>query len=166
MDCGLVWLSAISLHVMKDSRSHWIAYKTSQANSALHPSGFTKSSTSFGWGKDRKVTAARWQVTLWFHMACDFRIRVMISLRNCHIQFTLLQYLFYILAAARLITRTGRQEHISPVLHQLHWLPVCQRVNFSVGCAYIQGATRPTFSVSLWRLSANDWYCLPIIAFS
>jgi len=26
-------------------------------------------------------------------------------------------------AAARLITRTGRREHITPVLRQLHWLP-------------------------------------------
>ena len=27
-------------------------------------------------------------------------------------------------AATRLITRTGRCEHISPVLQELHWLPV------------------------------------------
>ena len=37
---------------------------TFQINSALHPSWVAKSSTSFGWGKDRKVTAAGWQVTL------------------------------------------------------------------------------------------------------
>ena len=30
-------------------------------------------------------------------------------------------------AAARLITRTGRREHITPVLRELHWLPVRQR---------------------------------------
>jgi len=33
-------------------------------NSALHPSGVAKSSTSFSWGKGGKVTAAGWQVTL------------------------------------------------------------------------------------------------------
>ena len=33
-------------------------------------------------------------------------------------------------AAARLITRTGRREHISPVLQELHWLPVRRRVDF------------------------------------
>ena len=33
-------------------------------NSALHPSGVAKSSTSFGWGKDGNVTSAGWQVTL------------------------------------------------------------------------------------------------------
>jgi len=35
-----------------------------QVNSALHPSGVAKSSTSFGWGKGGKVTSAGWQVTL------------------------------------------------------------------------------------------------------
>ena len=35
-----------------------------QVNSALHPSGAAKSSTSFGWGIGRNVTAAGWQVTL------------------------------------------------------------------------------------------------------
>ena len=33
-------------------------------NSALHPSGVAKSSTSFGWGKGRNVASAGWQVTL------------------------------------------------------------------------------------------------------
>ena len=33
-------------------------------NSALHPSGVAKSSTSFGWGKGGNVTSARWQITL------------------------------------------------------------------------------------------------------
>jgi len=35
---------------------------TIQVNSALHPSGVAKSSTSFGWGKGGKVTSAGWQV--------------------------------------------------------------------------------------------------------
>ena len=35
-----------------------------QLNSALHPSGVAKSSTSFGWGKGGNVTSAGWQVTL------------------------------------------------------------------------------------------------------
>ena len=37
---------------------------SSQVNSALHPSGVAKSSTSFGWGKGGNVTSAGWQVTL------------------------------------------------------------------------------------------------------
>ena len=35
-------------------------------------------------------------------------------------------------AAVRLITRTGRREHISPVLQELHWLPVRRRVDFKL----------------------------------
>ena len=35
-------------------------------------------------------------------------------------------------AAARLITRTGRREHITPVLRELHWLPVRCRVDFKL----------------------------------
>jgi len=35
-------------------------------------------------------------------------------------------------AAARLITWMGRREHISPVLQELHWLPVRRRVDFKL----------------------------------
>ena len=35
-------------------------------------------------------------------------------------------------AAARLITRTGRREHITPVLSELHWLPVQLRIDFKL----------------------------------
>ena len=34
--------------------------------------------------------------------------------------------------AARLITGTRRCDHISPVLRQLHWLPVLQRVSYKI----------------------------------
>ena len=33
-------------------------------------------------------------------------------------------------AAARIITRTKKYDHIKPVLRQLHWLPVNQRINY------------------------------------
>jgi len=57
-----------------------------EVNSALDPSRVVKSSTSFGWGKRWKVTAAKWQITL-----CDplwhviSRSGVMISITNCYI---------------------------------------------------------------------------------
>ena len=35
-------------------------------------------------------------------------------------------------AAARLVTGVRRCEHITPVLHQLHWLPVRRRVEFKI----------------------------------
>ena len=34
--------------------------------------------------------------------------------------------------AARIITRTSRYEHITPVLKELHWIPVNHRVEFKV----------------------------------
>jgi len=35
-------------------------------------------------------------------------------------------------AAARLVTGARRCDHITPVLWQLHWLPVRQRVLFKI----------------------------------
>ena len=35
-------------------------------------------------------------------------------------------------AAARLVTGTRRREHITPVLRQLHWPPVRQRIEFKL----------------------------------
>jgi len=35
-------------------------------------------------------------------------------------------------AAARLVTGTRRSDHITPVLHQLHWFVVRQHVHFKV----------------------------------
>ena len=35
-------------------------------------------------------------------------------------------------AAARLVTGARRSDHITPVLRQLHWLPVRQRVAFKI----------------------------------
>jgi len=37
-------------------------------------------------------------------------------------------------AAARLITGARRRYHITPVLRQLHWLPVWRRVVFKLAC--------------------------------
>lgn len=34
--------------------------------------------------------------------------------------------------AARLITRTPRRDHISPVLKRLHWLPIQERIQFKL----------------------------------
>jgi len=37
-------------------------------------------------------------------------------------------------AAARLITGARRRDHITPVLRELHWLPVRERVKFKIAC--------------------------------
>ena len=35
-------------------------------------------------------------------------------------------------AAARLVTKTKRKEHITPILMELHWLPVSHRIRYKV----------------------------------
>ena len=35
-------------------------------------------------------------------------------------------------SAARLVTRCKRRDHITPILRQLHWLPVKQRIDFKI----------------------------------
>ena len=56
----------------------------------MHASGVAKSSTSFGWGKGGKVTAAGWQVT-----PCDPTWHVIsrsgeVKFTNCYTLFTLI----------------------------------------------------------------------------
>jgi len=64
-------------------------------------------------------------------------------------------------AAARLITNTRRCEHITPVLHQLHWLPVRQRVcNSRSPCWCTRYCT--TSCLRIWRKIAN--LCLSLDA--
>ena len=46
------------------SLGHRLHTFIAKIKSALHPSEVAKSSTSFGWGKGRNVTSARWRVTL------------------------------------------------------------------------------------------------------
>ncbi len=35
-------------------------------------------------------------------------------------------------AAARVLTRTRKYEHISPVLSTLHWLPIKHQIDFKI----------------------------------
>ena len=35
-------------------------------------------------------------------------------------------------SAARLVTRTRKYEHITPVLRELHWLPIHSRIDFKI----------------------------------
>ena len=51
-------------HVNSMENNYNLHISIIQVNSALHPPRVAKSSTSFGWGKGGKVTAAWWQVTL------------------------------------------------------------------------------------------------------
>lgn len=70
-------------------------------------------------------------------------------------------------AAARLLTRSNRRSHITPVLKSLHWLPVTYRVQFKIliityqslhseAPAYISDLIHPYQSVwPLWSDAPN-----------
>jgi len=61
-------------------------------------------------------------------------------------------------AAARLATGARRSDHVTPILRQLHWLPVRQRVQFKVGVLVFQclsgNAPICQTTVSSWLTSA------------
>ena len=50
-------------------------------------------------------------------------------------------------AAARLLTQTGRREHITPVLRQLQWLPVSRRIDFKLAVLMYQISRGPGWPV-------------------
>jgi len=60
-------------------------------------------------------------------------------------------------AAARLLTRTGRWEHITPVLRQLHWLPVSRRIDFKLAVLMYQisPGLAPTYLQDRCRLASE-----------
>ena len=49
-------------------------------------------------------------------------------------------------SAARLVTGDRRCDHITPVLRQLHWLPVRQRVEYKVACLVHQSLAGQTLA--------------------
>lgn len=71
-------------------------------------------------------------------------------------------------AAARVVTGTRKFDHITPVLHQLHWLPVRQRITFKLAMitfkclrglapSYLADVCIPVSSVvGRWQLRSAD----------
>ena len=55
-------------------------------------------------------------------------------------------------AVARLITGVRRCEHITPALHQLHWLPVRRQVNFKISTLISFLGTTPVYLPDEWML--------------
>ena len=74
--------------------------------------------------------------------------------------------------AARIVTRTKRSEHITPVLHSLHWLPVQKRINHKVlslaySCMnhsapeYLQDVVPIYEPIRRLRSCSQSRFCLP-----
>jgi len=75
-------------------------------------------------------------------------------------------------SAARLITHTRKNEHITPILYHLHWLPVSLRINFkvliltykalhSLGPTYISDLLQPYAPVRSLRSSSAGLLVTP-----
>ena len=65
-------------------------------------------------------------------------------------------------AAARLILGTGTFSHITPALHELHWLPVSLRIDYKIllstfKCIY---GLAPTYLSDLISIKSNSLYNL------
>ena len=93
--------------------------------------------------------------SVYYHLACINKIRQFLNQAICvravlSLVMTRLDYCNALLlgqsrsalhglqvaqnSAARVITRTSRRQHITPVLKDLHWLPVYQRIKYKTLC--------------------------------
>jgi len=86
----------------------------------------------------------------------------MVCLKGCCVAYMSVQN-----AAARLVTGARRRDRITPILWQLHWLPVRQRVQFKVAVLVFQclSGNAPTYladdcqliaDISMRRLRSTD----------
>lgn len=55
-------------------------------------------------------------------------------------------------AAARLVTRSKKREHITPVLRNLHWLPIPDRITFKVAITVFKYFNNPHTAPSYLHL--------------
>jgi len=56
-------------------------------------------------------------------------------------------------AAARVVTGTKKFDHITPVLRDLHWLPVRQRIKYKLAMTVYKclGGLAPTWLTTVWQ---------------
>lgn len=76
----------------------------------------------------------RWQITVQLSIL-NFNISAFILSRQdyCNALLYLLDILHQVQnAAARLTVKASKSDHITPILHSLHWLPVAARIQYKV----------------------------------
>lgn len=75
-------------------------------------------------------------------------------------------------SAARVLTRTRRHQHITPVLHSLHWLPIHYRIHYKIlplvyqalncsGPIYLQQLLSPQSSPRTLRSGSSNLLLVP-----
>ena len=83
------------------------------------------------------------------------------SILNWTITFSVPQYLLHRLqrvqnAAARLTVKASKSDHITPILHSLHWLPAAARIQYKVSslCYSSQSDSGPEYLSRVMRIYA------------
>ena len=51
--------------------------------------------------------------------------------------------------AARLVAKASKREHVSPILSELHWLPLESRIEFKISCIAFQCLSDPLCPIYL-----------------
>jgi hypothetical protein len=75
-------------------------------------------------------------------------------------------------SAARILSGCHRHEHVTPILHKLHWLPVTQRIKYKVavlvfkakhgiGPSYLQELIKPYKPRRSLRSADQELLCVP-----
>ena len=61
-------------------------------------------------------------------------------------------------AAARIITGNRKYDHITPVLRELHWLPVKERIDFKILLLTFKALNNmaPAYLKDMWRLQTQN----------
>ena len=70
-------------------------------------------------------------------------------------------------AAARLITRSRKCDHITPILPDLHWLPVSERIKFKIRLLTFKALHQqsPTYIQDLITRYQEPLWLLPVLTF-
>ncbi len=76
-------------------------------------------------------------------------------------------------SAARIISKTSKQDHITPVMRELHWLPIQQRITYKLMClaykcvcngdapAYLSDLLHPYIPSRVLRSDNKRLLCIP-----
>ena len=63
--------------------------------------------------------------------------------------------------AARIVTRSNKRKHITPILKELHWLPIQSRIKFKLGLITFKAVNNlvPSYIRDLLKIHKPSW-CL------
>jgi len=71
-------------------------------------------------------------------------------------------------AADRLITGARRSQHVTPILHQLHWLPIWQRILFNTAILVYKcrHGMAPSYGLTCWHTVSQRHHMTVSVTFA